>query len=98
MGSLSFAVIIAAAGVSCLSLSHESRMVVPQVQSENVQADGSSGATFSPKQIRIPAGIGIGLDETATSDAATANCTLACERPLVLDSKSCKCVTETRSR
>lgn len=91
MGSLSFAVIIAAAGVSCLSLSHESRMVVPQVQTENAQADGSSGVTFAPKEIRIPAGTGIHPDETATSDAVTADCTLICEPPSVRDSKLCKC-------
>ena len=96
MGSLSSAVIIAVAGVSCLSLTPESRMVVPQVQSENALADRSNGVTFAPKEIQIPAGAGIGPDETATSDTVTADCPLICGPPSFLDSKLCQCVAERR--
>lgn len=97
MGSLSSAVIIVAAGISCLSVSPESRMVVPQVQSENAPAYRNNGLTFTPKEIRIPVRTSVDLDEPATTDTATANCTLVCEPPSLLDSKSCKCVTERRA-
>ena len=97
MGSLSSAVIIAVAGVSCLSLSHESRMVVPQVQFENAPVDGSNGVTFAPKEIQIPAKTGVGLDEPATSETVNADCTTICEPPSSLDSKLCRCVAEKRS-
>jgi hypothetical protein len=72
-------------------------MIVPQVQSENAPADGSIGVKFSPKEIPIPAETGVGLDEAATSDTVTADCTTICEPPFSLDSKLCKCVTERRS-
>lgn len=97
MGSLFSAVIIAVAGVSCLSLSHESRMVVPQAQFENAPVDGSKGVTFSPKEIQIPAKTGVDFDEPATSETITADCTTICEPPSSLDSKLCRCVAEKRS-
>jgi hypothetical protein len=73
MGILSSAVVIALSGVSCLSVSDGSRMVVPQVQSENRAADGSHGATFTPREIQIPASTDMSIDETGTSDAVTSD-------------------------
>lgn len=96
MGSLSTAAIIVLAGVSCLTVSQESRMVVPQVQSEDAPGDSGNGATFSPKEILIPVRTGRSFDEIATSDVLTPRCKQTCEPPSFLDSKSCKCVAEGR--
>lgn len=71
MGALSLAVAVALSGVSCLSVSKESRMVVPQVQSEKASADINSGATFTPKEIQIPGKTDAGLDEPVTHDAVS---------------------------
>jgi len=96
MGLLTSVAVAALSGVSCLAVSEDSRMVIPQIQIESATTGATHTGAFSSKEIRIPGKLGIGLDEPASNNTISTKCKTVCESPSTLDPKSCECVAASR--